>query len=1341
MPYSVPRRRGNISLAAIGSSDSEAPTHEQTAAPLRLLNSLPTNVIIHSPSPNKQQRAKAQSQPNHLNNDLSPPQSHFGLPTPPQSHNDILEIRRSETPDITSKRQSPHVKMTPRSNKRTHESPGDNISTASKRRAVQGATPRSVISGSRYGDQSPSQGRNSPTKTLVNKLLRQSFPSHRPGHDEQDMSSRDRILLLPTRRSREQSRAQMMENADTTTFESDLPEASRRVLFEKELQTQEQREKENERLKQLEMLLSDDYTNLLHGQDQGYSPQKYAGLESEDILPPHRQDASSPSAHLSTPLVKAASPMKKSAVFQSSPRPSSPAILNSTPNDIPLSPLQSRERLGSNQQPMESTPFPLGKKKVGGRKSTPHPGQEGKVRASLAALASPRRAQRVPRDDEDITLERGLSPTPGQLLHYSREVSMELDYSHNSSMRPPERELSTILAIEQDDDSDEVDDLSHFTVEASRTRRNSSPKKATEYDEDVGASASRRLANLTKEVPDDTEEILADDFVYETVVVEETEQQVPSIGQHESTESSRDSSPIIMDVQYNPEGDMNLNMAEVQQRKQQIEDEERTQRYLMSREYGKASRIEAVHAEKEESNYTEEAISANEAEGEGLEEDHLENGDEGEDSAERRRYLELEEEEFSVEESADEDVAEQTDEDEEVVDEVIIEDVRDDESMEDDVSTEESEGEEEEGVPDHASLEELEADGGHEQVAEESESEEEVDMQDEEAGQSSEEEVDSRSEDEAEASLDDRAGHASEIHVRIDDRSVHQSQVEVADRSGNASRFARMNSMHMDSTINNSLWRSFTERTKLLTARPGAVEVSSMNRENAARATAILTLFHKYVQYGVLDVEIDDEDIEASMHHHALEKEASTLRQLLLQHDAIEADKTLDQVLAEKQSEIKKTGIDGRLKVPSTPLLTPMAAASPKTPLLPGAFPPSSSKSRSAAKELHLSPEKIADKSFRYCQPSQVNLAVFSKQNWQALESVVRSEITASARALLAKSKLKHEEALLQAAMELKQEDLARAFLDAYKVPTSDQRKTKEWSTGKVQSKVASLIRTYLISLQEKHPDLGIDADVLTDATLSRVDLSLIKGKQVDESGVAETTLRLPFRLVTQSTPAPLSKATSAQHESLDSPCLDKGDRSDGFNIYPRLPKPLIPFNAEWKSSEAHKAPTKDLSQERRQDQSVEKSGDVSSGLTGLASRSLGFVYASMGWNKRPVIEVKEKAVEIMKKPRDSQPAHSSTHMPRSTLPSSSSFVDHSSLSYNRFQSQMSYGNGSSRLIRSGVSSSVDPTALALLSPHTHQLAKAKVQQFKESRREKNWRSPRHDRLSDASSFSMSRLR
>jgi hypothetical protein len=619
-----------------------------------------------------------------------------------------------------------------------------------------------------------------------------------------------------------------------------------------------------------------------------------------------------------------------------------------------------------------------------------------------------------------------------------------------------------------------------------------------------------------------------------------------------------------------------------------------------------------------------------------------------------------------------------------------------------------------------------------EQRTEESESEEEDVMQDMPKHKSSEEELSAEEEEAEEVIVEPIKGRASERLAPSVGVAEHPSRSLMADRSGNASRDQRLDSVMMDSTINNSLWRSFTDRTRLLTARPGAVEVSSMNRDNAARATAILTLFHKYVQYGVLDVEIDDEEIEASMHHHALAQETAALRQLLSQHGAGDADKTLDEVLAEKKSEIKKISRDGRLQLPSTPLLLSATAGSPKTPMLPGAFPQSTAKARLKDNELHLSPEKISDKSFRYCPPSEVNLAVFTKQNWRALESVVKAEIAAAARGIVATSRNTQEKARLQAALELDQGHLANAFLDAYKVSPSSQGQAKQWSKEKVQSKVASLIRTYLVSLQREFPDLDIDADAMADATLVKEVATSRKEKErgVDDSGVAEASLRLPFQMVTESTPAPLRKPDAMRNDSLFSPSLDTTSRSDGINIYPRLPNPLPPFSTEWKRSDTSKAPVPAHSQEKRS----ENSGDVSMGLTGLASKSLGYLYATMGWNKRKEAEAEERPAEVATAP---------ARLPRSTLASSSSY-DHSSLSFNRSQSQIHYGTGSSRLIRSGgVSSSVDPTALALLSPHTHQLAKAKVQQFKDSRKANNWRSPRHDRLAAAetSNSSMSRLR
>jgi hypothetical protein len=60
------------------------------------------------------------------------------------------------------------------------------------------------------------------------------------------------------------------------------------------------------------------------------------------------------------------------------------------------------------------------------------------------------------------------------------------------------------------------------------------------------------------------------------------------------------------------------------------------------------------------------------------------------------------------------------------------------------------------------------------------------------------------------------------------------------------------------------------------------------------------------------------------------------------------------------------------------------------------------------------------------------------------------------------------------------------------------------------------------------------------------------------------------------------------------------------------------------------------------------------------------------------------------------------------------------------------------RRITSGSSSYVHPTALSMLSPHTHAEARIKVNEFRDSRAGRRWRSPKPMRDTTINSFSRS---
>lgn len=535
---------------------------------------------------------------------------------------------------------------------------------------------------------------------------------------------------------------------------------------------------------------------------------------------------------------------------------------------------------------------------------------------------------------------------------------------------------------------------------------------------------------------------------------------------------------------------------------------------------------------------------------------------------------------------------------------------------------------------------------------------------------------------------------------------------------------------------------SVRERARMLSARAGMVEISSLNREAAARATAILKLNHSYVQFGMMDTELEEETGEMSLSR-SRHRGSSSLRQIALANrmarqtspDRTELDKTLDEILLEKENEIRR--LIASRKPPA------VASASPKTPSLPGAFP-----SNTPASKLHLSADQVVSKAHqRLPRRTSTDHDRFSTRSWQALDALVKAEILAAANHLRLSSGTDKGEALLQAASDLNKAGIGDAFLRSYGIANTEAEANDmgEWSSAKVHSRVVALVRSFLLRLQVKYPELQVDVELSNIGAKSRGDVSVSAAKAVDESGVTEASLHLPFEMVLESTPAPRRHAQK-------SPVLGE-QRSKTVNIYPTLPSP--PRRAATQTATSPMVHDDTQRPHKPAPAAIEPAsigGDTSVGLMGLASRSLGYVYATFGLGRAKEAEVNSSETQTQKETnvRNERDQARNTAPTRqiSTLsgPSSSTMRQAPTMTtfFDQSQSMSAYRSGSTRLIQGGVSSTVDPTALALLSPHTHALAKTKMQELKQSREARKWRSPRAGRLpghdsSIASSLSRSR--
>ena len=548
-----------------------------------------------------------------------------------------------------------------------------------------------------------------------------------------------------------------------------------------------------------------------------------------------------------------------------------------------------------------------------------------------------------------------------------------------------------------------------------------------------------------------------------------------------------------------------------------------------------------------------------------------------------------------------------------------------------------------------------------------------------------------------------------------------------------------LDSLLVDTDGSTTMSNSVRERARMLSARAGMVEISSLNREAAARATAILKLNHSYVQFGMMDTELEEEAGEMSLSR-SRHRGSSSLRQIALANqmarqtspDRTELDKTLDDILLEKENEIRRLIASRRSPA--------VASATPKTPSLPGAFP-----SNTPASKLHLSADQVVSKAHqRLPRRTSTDHNQFSTRSWQALDALVKAEILAAANHLRLSSGTDKGEALLQAASDLNKAGIVDAFLRSYGLAHTEAEGNDmgEWSSAKVQSRVVALVRSFLLRLRVKYPELQVDVELSNIGSKSRGDVPVSAAKAVDESGVTEASLHLPFEMVLESTPAPRRHAPK-------SPILGE-QRSKTVNIYPTLPSP--PRRAATQTATSPMVHDDTQRPHKPAPAAVEPAsigGDTSVGLMGLASRSLGFVYATFGLGRAKEAEVttqRQRQTSVRKERDQARNTAPARHMSTLSGPSSSTMLQAPTTTtfFDQSQSMSAYRSGSTRLIQSGASSTVDPTALALLSPHTHALAKTKMQELKQSREARKWRSPRAGRLpghdsSIASSLSRSR--
>ncbi|EPQ29656.1 uncharacterized protein PFL1_02876 [Pseudozyma flocculosa PF-1] len=360
---------------------------------------------------------------------------------------------------------------------------------------------------------------------------------------------------------------------------------------------------------------------------------------------------------------------------------------------------------------------------------------------------------------------------------------------------------------------------------------------------------------------------------------------------------------------------------------------------------------------------------------------------------------------------------------------------------------------------------------------------------------------------------------------------IHQDDVRAAadaSRSMRARSFGANASMSVDASSASAYSRFL--RLSQQTTTP-IVEISSLDPHAAARATAILKLYHQYVDEGWIQGDEEGEALrgealgEPSSRHGAhLPDDMDPQERLKVQQvvrilqeaeriaagqKSGRADRsdvsasyvdagslTLPQILMDAEINIARqdahteaSSDDGfsvrGLLAPedeATQLRTPMSGAkaaatiaSPATPFLPGGFRPEPA---SVVRETVQVPT-ASDRSM----VAQVEPTVWGRSDWVSLDKFFAARVKASARAILRADlsrsgieDVSHTQIVdvdkvalqIQALLSVDAHELAGDFLDQRGVAENDRR--AEWASSKIRFRIPALQRKYLRKLESKHP-------------------------------------------------------------------------------------------------------------------------------------------------------------------------------------------------------------------------------------------------------------------------------
>lgn len=705
-----------------------------------------------------------------------------------------------------------------------------------------------------------------------------------------------------------------------------------------------------------------------------------------------------------------------------------------------------------------------------------------------------------------------------------------------------------------------------------------------------------------------------------------------------------------------------------------------------------------------------------------------------------------------------EDLEEDVEEGQEGEDGDLREDFRpsfvDEEAEESEVSGEEEEGEDAEGMS-SSSNSAIEDDVELDEESEESDDEEDASsLLDEEQSASPEPVVvlsssASPSASEADSSYiikvvpDSRRHSSSHSILTEDEPQIHTLHVRQPD--------------HSFHTADASHSRSRVLKLGQATSTP-IVEISSLDPRAAARATAILKMFHKYVDEGFAEGEETGMGVRRMVD--AIRREREEME------EGEEGGEELTRILMDAELALAREGTVESRASPATPFLpggfraTPAAAARGRESLT---FPSLTTPSRPSRRQSEARQARLST-ALQPPSPTTFSPRTWDTTDWTRLDKYFTSGLKKLSSPPSGSSRTDKARSYVDAMFSIDLSEVAQLFLHEMGIPP--EARFGEWGEKKVEYRLEALVRKYLRKVEAKYPE-ALQGRNLGDLDRSGAEESMPSvgeewsltnntTQQGSGKGRGRVSFGTPYRMGAHSTPAGglLRKATAQaarvqQREErvyppLPTPATERQEEgvvakasklisrlSGGFSGLLSSPRGVAEEKGKRKATEAEIEPP---STRRRVEEEEEGDSSADSMVESMLSSRGGLttINGSLFTNATSISSSRTapaaKAASLLA-PTTRAPVPSAT-ISRSfsrTAPARAATVLAPSAA-SRLPVPCSRTGLTSSLQLAGGSSGVSHTPLSLLSPGTHRQAARKVDELRQSRVARRWVSPQRQK-------------